>query len=1219
MIQSLLPNSSGNLPIIPYLTLYWISLGILCLFLESCTPTLRSGGNEGEKSQDSFSEVSTPALFALADKGRDSLSYLANPQRFKTLTKQYETLLERCSQEVDLPCQVRSLIGLSNIKRDLGLYEMAEYYLDSALKEVNIHPDAPDTLLGELWLEKAYLAMTTNQPDEIYCYSQQALDIYREVFGERHPKVAHSNHNLGHYYSNTGQHAQAVLHLNKAMDNLQGIKEANSKDWAYHARSLGYIYYYKGVLDSSEIYIRKAQGIYEKTLGYYHPEMAFCMGHLGLLYYSRGQYDSALDYYNKTLDIQVNTLDRPHPNIAQTFRDIGNTEERLIQFYKAESNFLASLEEYEALYGPIHLMPAWVYQDLGDIHTNMWGTGDSKKALEYKTKSLEILLQLPDPPLYRMLEGYGNLGNALNEMGYYEKGLIYTQKALNLIVKAEGSRNPGAMTMLDNLGFTYEQLDQPEVAEKHHKRFLSLCLEVLGKFDEQTGFAYFHLGRDLYKMKKYDEAILYFEEAKLIWEKVLPAEHFRHGMCNTMLGHIAFEQGLHEKAFAYYSGNIQRYKGIRQLDPAYLYLGTLFIAKASYDEALDYYQQALISTVYDFNEEDISHNPLPSEAYNDGGVLIKALSGKAKALALRAETRTGTSRESDFQLALKTTQLLKDWVGAVRLDFEPGLKRVKLMNVALPAYELAVQLLYNDLDSGEDTYKKLDHAFSFFQARKSHSLLESTIEEKAKHFAGIPDKLLADENEIHEKLSYLSRHLQKLEAQNQTPDTVLVEIRDSVFQAQYQFDRLTEKLEADYPSYYQLKYQVNTASLEEVQSALIPDQNTAVIEYLLGDSSLYILGISRQDANLVQIPVDDLFHLQLDTLRSYYAEREGVLGRMNAEAYIISFAQLAHSFYEKLIDSVLQSLSGNEDIQSLILIPEGKLNYLPFDALLTELPTEGANNFASLPYAIRKYQIRCGYSSSLLLESKEHLSQASKFYAGFAPEYSQEKLWAEAPDIQATFGNVRDQLDALKNNQPEVIEASDLFNGKPYLKEEASEQVFKEEASNYKVLHLAMHAFTDDANPMNSCLVFADPPDLAQQILAAKADSLGLEASYTQGEDGRLYAYEIYNLPLNADLAVLSACNTGAGSLRKGEGVMSLARAFAYAGCPNIVMSLWQADDQATKDLMQDFYVYLKDGLEKDEALRQAKLDYLDRADLTHPHFWSGFVMIGDDAPIIAL
>jgi len=117
-------------------------------------------------------------------------------------------------------------------------------------------------------------------------------------------------------------------------------------------------------------------------------------------------------------------------------------------------------------------------------------------------------------------------------------------------------------------------------------------------------------------------------------------------------------------------------------------------------------------------------------------------------------------------------------------------------------------------------------------------------------------------------------------------------------------------------------------------------------------------------------------------------------------------------------------------------------------------------------------------------------------------------------------------------------------------------------------------------------------------------------------EDNVLHNYELYNMNLPAEMVVLSACNTGSGRIEKGEGVMSLARGFRQAGVPNIVMSLWQADDESTSIIMQRFYELLKEGKEKDAALREAKLNYLSLNRKSFPYFWSAFVLMGDDVAI---
>jgi len=186
----------------------------------------------------------------------------------------------------------------------------------------------------------------------------------------------------------------------------------------------------------------------------------------------------------------------------------------------------------------------------------------------------------------------------------------------------------------------------------------------------------------------------------------------------------------------------------------------------------------------------------------------------------------------------------------------------------------------------------------------------------------------------------------------------------------------------------------------------------------------------------------------------------------------------------------------------------------------------------------------------------------------------------------------------LLENRNEVRNTADLFNGDSYTGDLASEELFKETSGRYYILHLAMHALLNLDKPLQSKLIFTQSND--------------------SSEDNFLNCYEIYNLNLQADLAVLSACNTGHGKLQKGEGVMSLARGFFYAGIPSVVMTLWAVLDQSGAQLMQNFYYYLAEGEDIDIALQKAKIKYLQGSDeiTSHPYLWSGYVSLGNPSAI---
>ena len=190
----------------------------------------------------------------------------------------------------------------------------------------------------------------------------------------------------------------------------------------------------------------------------------------------------------------------------------------------------------------------------------------------------------------------------------------------------------------------------------------------------------------------------------------------------------------------------------------------------------------------------------------------------------------------------------------------------------------------------------------------------------------------------------------------------------------------------------------------------------------------------------------------------------------------------------------------------------------------------------------------------------------------------------------------RDNMNELIGSESELRSINKLYAGEYYYRSMATEAKFKASAPSSSIIHLATHGYVNHENADKSSLYFLD-------------DTIS-------GEDGQLNAYEIMGMDLsNTQLVTLSACNTGVGAIQKGEGVASLGRAFAYAGCQNQLISLWPANDKSTTAIMSHYYSNLKNGLGKSESLKNAKLAYLSEAPqvLKHPYYWAGFVYYGDD------
>jgi len=290
--------------------------------------------------------------------------------------------------------------------------------------------------------------------------------------------------------------------------------------------------------------------------------------------------------------------------------------------------------------------------------------------------------------------------------------------------------------------------------------------------------------------------------------------------------------------------------------------------------------------------------------------------------------------------------------------------------------------------------------------------------------------------------------------------------------------------------------------------------------------------------------------------------------------YADQLRQLAPG-YEQLSDSLRQWLLGADPVKITTLIPDNFLNYVPFESLY---------DAKSDRLLIETHTVSYAYSLPIWLLNRQasYPSLNAVRMTAFSPTYRGEYVMHE-----------RQQLHELRYAREEALRVAALFGGDRFVADDATKQAFLARLADYDVFHFAMHSFFYEDDFNQSCLVFS-----------------GVE---------KLYFSELYALHIPARMVVLSACNTGNGRLVKGEGVMSLSRAFTYAGVASTVVSLWQAPDKETAEIMTLFYEGIAEGLSKSSALARAKRVFIENNPMKrHPFFWAGFVVNGDDSPLVA-
>ncbi len=527
--------------------------------------------------------------------------------------------------------------------------------------------------------------------------------------------------------------------------------------------------------------------------------------------------------------------------------------------------------------------------------------------------------------------------------------------------------------------------------------------------------------------------------------------------------------------------------------------------------------------------------------------------------------------------AFETSRLAITLIDSMRNELnEPGSKQ-DMMNRVSADYAGAIDLAYLLHERTADP-AYLSVAFEISEKGKAVLLLHRFRFDEARHFGGVSGSLLDREARLQGDLRYYEEKI-FAEARRAAPDSLrIAHWQALVHDYKRQRWSLLDSLSAAHPAYHRLMYETRVATVDSVRAMLPKDG--AWIQYVAADSFLYAFGISRTELRMARMPYAPgrLLAFVESLERPGQAYDASQFGEWSREAYAL---------YEQLLAPVLPADAG-----PLTIVPDGVIAFLPFETLLKEAVPAAPPGYRSLPYLLRDHAISYDYAATLHARTgRASAPGVKKSLLGFAPAFS--TGWVMAGD--AGSPESEDFFD-LRYNRAEIEYIHSLTGGKLFREAEASEWNFRQHAAHFQVLHLATHAYTNDDNPWLSGLAFAPDSD--------------------PDTDGFLHVYEICRMHIPAQLAVLSACNTGRGALSPGDGVMSLAWAFKYAGCPSIVMSQWQGDDAATQEIMGGFYRHLKAGETTVEALRQAKLEYLGSSARNHPFYWSSFVYLGKDVII---
>jgi CHAT domain-containing protein len=761
---------------------------------------------------------------------------------------------------------------------------------------------------------------------------------------------------------------------------------------------------------------------------------------------------------------------------------------------------------------------------------------DFARAEENFERALSIQQKLEPSDIDKLKTLYYDLSVTNRSQHDYETALTWALKLL------DGSLRTNDITYTElsysTVANIYRDMHKFDSALVYYKKGVDLDEQVNhGKPTDFLASFYSNWGATSYMQHDLGEAEKKLSHAVSLHQKVEGGDKSTFFNSVRMLASVEIERNdlpRAETCLALASKVIR--DGVRggQASELYKAYGDLFAARKNNEEALKYYDKALLATLLPgANAFRVSEVEFKDYAYRN--LLSKAL--------LLDETGA-LQCYADAEVLMMASRH--------ELDTEDAKWRFVDANYLL--YEKIFQALYK-LQTTDDSL-----LFHFMESSKSKSLSDALQEAELKKVLGQGSSLLGQLRDLRQR---------SISLQHQIDEKNQASVRDELISISQQISQLSEEINLKYPSYIRTRYENNSVSITAVKDHL-QKIDGALVEYFWGDENVYAFVVSAGSAKLHLIGSTR----DVEKLVAQYLEFLTGKGNKYSTDDVHRFSEMSY----KLYSTVLRPFTNRR----LIIVPDGPLMQLPFETLVTKAEGDAYNR---LSYLLNDNVVSYVFSASHLLTARQPTKHKPSLLAfGFTGSSG-----LRSPDAAKA---------EIAGSETELLALSEKFPDGTFLYGAGvTEKNFKDKAAGYDLLHLAVHGSGDTGRDYSATLYFRDQDGL---------------------EDGRLYWYELYNMNLRASLAVLSSCESGIGKTYRGEGMLSMANAFTFAGCDNIVMGLWKVDDQLSVKLMDTFYGELLNGMAIDEALAIAKRTYLASADQisANPKLWGSLVAYGE-TPIL--
>jgi tetratricopeptide (TPR) repeat protein/CHAT domain-containing protein len=1035
--------------------------------------------------------------------------------------------------------------------------------------------------------------------------AQRAVAIRGKVLGERHPDYALSLFNLAAQHQALGQWKEAEALYRQAREIEKQVLGERHPAYATSLNNLAALYQDQGDFAKAEALYRQALEIYKQLLGERDPAYAQSLNNLAALYQAQGDYAKAESLYCQAREITRQVLGERHPDYALSLNNLADLYKAQGEYARAEPLFRQARDLIKQMLGERHPAYATGLSNLAGLYM---AQGEYAQAEALCRQALVLRKQVLGERHPHYANSLDNLADLYQAQGEYAQAEPLHRQARDLRKQVLGERHPDYATSLNNLAFLYQAQGEYAKAEPLFRQALEIYKQVLGERHPHYATSLNNLAALYQAQGDYAKAESLYRQARDLIKQMLGERHPAYALSLNNLAALYRAQGEYAQAEPLFRQAQEIEKQVLgERHPHYALslnnLAALYQAQGDYAKAESLYRQAIAAMRQRPEGPPLEYGQLTAADLRPLPETVRWLANYCMLLerCLGPRPTIAQLRTADhaFALALTGRERLRQEVlehdasklhhGARALDLIP--RRIGLC-----------QRLFDQ----EGRVADLETALATAEQGTARVFLEQLGKARALSVGRVSPELRGQEAALRRQLRELDTRIAKEQdkpADKRDPDKV-GRLLDEQKKVEAQLSELIRGMEKEYPQYAGLKYP-KPCSLAEARACLAPTE--VALLFVPGEKCSYLILVEGQPARddkanglaIFAVPSGDEIAdgISLLTDRDTF-EHSGKARAVGAQAY------------ELLLAPVKDRIRGKD----LVIVPGGPLAYVPFEALVEDGH-----------YLIEKHRVRYAPSLTALhlvrLWEKTRPKPQRPLWAMADPVYDKKdkRVEGEKDLTQATQDALAKYL-ASEKRGPAGGEAyvrlrftgqevaairdrlgaadADVLTGL-----QASESAVKAASAKgllarARYVHFATHGILG--------LDTGQPPALVLSLVGndgARDEDGGVN-------DGFLRLDEVTRLQLNADLVVLSACETGRGRLYAGEGVTGLARAFLYAGSRGVVCSLWAVDDRETASFMALLYGGLKDGKAAADALRSAKLEMI-RAGKP-PVYWAPFILIGE-------